>query len=66
MPLDPKLMEKLVCPKCHGPLALVGDDEALDCKACMLRYAIERYANDVLVPNMIIEQAKDISQADKN
>ncbi len=62
MPLDPKLLEKLVCPKCHGKLDMIGDSEALDCKACNLRYAIERYANDVMVPNMIIEQAQDTSQ----
>ncbi len=62
MPLDPKLLEKLVCPKCHGQLTMVGESEALDCPACKLRYKIERYANDVMVPNMIIEQAQDINK----
>ncbi|OGP60515.1 MAG: hypothetical protein A2V67_16280 [Deltaproteobacteria bacterium RBG_13_61_14] len=61
MPLNPKLKELLVCPKCHGKLSVVGDDEALDCPACRLRYKIERYPNDVLIPNMIIEQAEDLS-----
>jgi len=61
MPLNLKLKELLVCPKCHGPLTVKGDDEALDCPACQLRYKIERYPNDVLIPNMIIEQAEDLS-----
>ena len=64
MPLNPKLKEILVCPKCHGQLALVGNDEALDCPACRLRYKIERYPNEVLIPNMIIEQAEDRSGKD--
>lgn len=65
MPLNPKLKELLVCPKCHGSLTVVGDDEALDCPACQLRYKIERYPNDILVPNMIIEQAEDLSSRDQ-
>lgn len=60
MPLNEKLREKLVCPKCKGPLALVGDSEALDCESCRLRYKIEKYGDDVLIPNMIIEQAEPI------
>jgi uncharacterized protein YbaR (Trm112 family) len=61
MPLNPKLRELLVCPKCHGPLTVQGSDEALDCPACQLRYKIERYPNEVLIPNMIIEQAEDLT-----
>ena len=61
MPLNPKLRKLLVCPKCHGRLTVQGNDEALDCPACQLRYKIERYANEVLIPNMIIEQADDLT-----
>jgi uncharacterized protein YbaR (Trm112 family) len=60
MPLNQKLLDKLVCPKCKGQLALVGDSEALDCEACKLRYKIEKYGDDVLIPNMIIEQAEPL------
>ena len=59
MGLDSSLLEKLVCPKCHGPLRVFGEDEGLDCEACGLRYPIEKYG-EALVPNMIIEQAKDL------
>ncbi len=62
MPLNQKLIEKLVCPKCKGPLTLVGDSEALDCEACRLRYKIERYGKGVLIPNMIIEQAEPLPE----
>ena len=60
MGVNPKLLEKLVCPKCKGPLTMVGDNEALDCNKCRLRYKIEKYPNDVYIPNMIIEQAEPI------
>jgi len=58
--VNPKLLEKLVCPKCKGQLTMVGDNEALDCYNCGLRYKIEKYPNDVYIPNMIIEQAEPI------
>jgi len=60
--INPKLLEKLVCPKCKGELVLVGESEALDCYKCGLRYKIEKYPNDVYIPNMIIEQAEPIPQ----
>jgi uncharacterized protein YbaR (Trm112 family) len=62
MGLDPELLAKLVCPKCRGPLTPVADGTGLDCKSCRLRYAVEKYGEDVWVPNMIIEQAKDLGQ----
>lgn len=64
MPLNPRLLEKLVCPKCHGELKLVGETEALDCLNCRLRYKIEKYPNDVYIPNMIIEQAEPLDPKD--
>ena len=60
--INPKLLEKLVCPKCKGELVLVGESEALDCYKCGLRYKIEKYPNEVYIPNMIIEQAEPIPQ----
>ncbi len=62
MGLDPILLEKLVCPKCKGELSVFGDDEGLDCKACGLRYPVEKYGEDVWVPNMIIEHAKPVGE----
>ncbi len=62
MPLNPKLLEKLVCPKCKGPLQVVGEDEALDCDACRLRYRVEKYGDGVCIPNMIIEQAEPLGE----
>jgi len=64
MGIDPRLKEKLVCPKCHGALKAHGDDVGLDCEACGLRYPVEKYGEDVSVPNMIIEQAIDIRSGD--
>ena len=64
MGLDPGLLEKLVCPKCHGPLLVHGDD-GLDCLQCKLRYPVERYGDNVWVPNMIIEHAAAIGTEDE-
>jgi uncharacterized protein len=60
MGLDKGLLDKLVCPKCRGQLEIYGEDEGLDCQACKLRFSVEKYGDDVWVPNMIIEQATDI------
>ncbi len=55
MPLDDELLEILVCPKCKGDLEYVreGDDEALLCHACHLRYAIEDG-----IPIMLVDEAE--------
>ena len=59
MGIDPRLMEKLVCPKCRGALKELSDSSGLDCDACGLRYPVERYG-ETYVPDMIIEHAKDL------
>lgn len=53
MPVDPKLVALLACPKCHGALATVDRPEGFACTACQLFYAVE----DGL-PNMLVEDAK--------
>jgi hypothetical protein len=55
MPLDDELLEILVCPKCKGDLEYrkEGDEEALLCHACRLRYAIE---DDI--PIMLVDEAE--------
>ena len=65
MGLDPDLLAKLVCPKCHGPLIANPEGTGLDCAACLLRYPVEKYGADVWVPDMIIEHAKDLRSKDE-
>lgn len=64
MGIDPGLLEKLVCPKCHGSLTVYGESEGLDCERCGLRYPVEKYGEDKYVPNMIIEHARDLGKKD--
>jgi len=53
MAVDPKLVELLACPKCHGGLKHVAEPEGFACEACALFYAVE----DEL-PNMLLDDAK--------
>ena len=53
MPLDPKLVELLACPKCHGALVAIEGPEGFACATCSLFYAVE----DGL-PNMLIDDAR--------
>ena len=53
MPVDPKLVELLACPKCHGALAMVARPEGFACEACGLFYAV-----DDGLPNMLVDDAK--------
>jgi uncharacterized protein YbaR (Trm112 family) len=52
MPLDPKLLEILVCPKCKGELEYREDEQVLVCHECRLRYEIK---DDI--PIMLIDEA---------
>jgi uncharacterized protein len=52
MSLSPQLLEILVCPKCKGDLEYREQDNALDCKACRLRYPVR---DDI--PIMLIDEA---------
>lgn len=51
MPLDKKLMEILVCPKCKGPVEFRADDQII-CAACKLAYPIKDG-----IPVMLIDEA---------
>ena len=53
MALDPKLVDLLACPKCHGKLAAVPSPEGFACETCALFYAVEED-----LPNMLIDDAK--------
>ena len=53
--LDPKLLEILACPKCHG--AVVPDDTHawLYCNACAVRYRVEAD-----IPIMLPDEAEKV------
>ena len=53
MPLDDRLLEILVCPKCKGELEYRSDENALLCNPCRLRYEVR---DDI--PIMLIDEAK--------
>lgn len=52
MPLSPKLLEVLVCPKCKGDLEYRELEQSLICHVCRLRYPIR---DDI--PVMLIDEA---------
>jgi uncharacterized protein len=51
MNLDPKLMEIIVCPDCHG--RLVADGEELVCQKCGLAYPVR---DDI--PVLLVDEAR--------
>lgn len=56
MPVDPKLIELLACPKCKGPLThREAAPEGFACAACQLFYAVE---DDI--PNFLVEEAQPL------
>lgn len=56
MPLDPRLLEILCCPACHGELAERGE-EGLLCIQCGLLYPVEDG-----IPVMLLDQAKRVEK----
>ncbi len=52
MTLVPELIQILVCPKCKGELEYRGEEAALLCHNCRLRYEIR---DDI--PIMLIDEA---------
>ena len=55
MPLDPKLLDILACPKCRGVLEYREEEQSLLCQACRLRYRVE---DDI--PVMLIDEAEPL------
>jgi len=51
MNLDPKLLEIIVCPDCHGQLAVQGDE--LVCQSCRLAYPVR---DDI--PVLLVDEAR--------
>ena len=54
-PVDPQLLEILVCPKCKGDLEHRLEPESLVCHACRLVYSVEDG-----IPIMLIDEAKPL------
>ncbi|HEX5438234.1 MAG TPA: Trm112 family protein [Gemmatimonadaceae bacterium] len=52
MPLSPKLLEVLVCPKCKGTLEYRENQQQLICHACRLCYPIRED-----IPIMLVDEA---------
>ena len=51
MRIDPKLMEIIVCPDCHGQLAAEGEE--LVCQKCGLAYPVR---DDI--PVLLVDEAR--------
>jgi uncharacterized protein YbaR (Trm112 family) len=52
MPVDPALLEILVCPECKTPVRLVHDGAGLRCDTCRRVYPIK---DDI--PVMLVDEA---------
>jgi uncharacterized protein len=52
MPLDDRLLEKLVCPECRGPVQYKERRHVVLCSACGLRYPVREG-----IPIMLVEEA---------
>ncbi len=52
MPVDPALLEILVCPECKTPVRLVNNDTGLRCDTCRRVYPIK---DDI--PVMLVDEA---------
>jgi len=52
MALSKELLDILACPKCHQPVELRPDGQALICARCRLSYRVE---DDI--PVMLIDEA---------
>jgi uncharacterized protein YbaR (Trm112 family) len=52
MALNKELLQILACPKCKGDLALIGQEEGLECAACNLVYPVRAE-----IPVMLIDEA---------
>lgn len=58
MPLDPRLLEILVCPECHGPVEHKERRRVILCEACGLQYPVRDG-----IPVMLVEEATPTRRA---
>jgi uncharacterized protein YbaR (Trm112 family) len=54
MPVDPTLLEILVCPECHVPVEPVHDGAGLKCPRCRRVFPV----GDDDIPVMLLDEAK--------
>ena len=52
MPLDPRLLEILICPACRGEIAPVNDESGLECAGCGRVYPVRDG-----IPVMLVDEA---------
>jgi len=52
MPIDPRLLEKMCCPACHGEIIPLEEDQGLECQECGRVYPIRGG-----IPVMLVEEA---------
>jgi uncharacterized protein YbaR (Trm112 family) len=52
LPIEPDLLEILICPACRGKVELKADGNALKCVACRRVYPIRDG-----IPAMVVEEA---------
>ena len=53
MPVDPELLEILVCPVCHAPVDPVRDGRGLKCRQCRRVYPV----TEDNIPVMLVDEA---------
>lgn len=56
MPLNPELLEIIVCPDCHGKLELADDESALRCLNCHRVYPVRDGIPVLLIDESVIEE----------
>ena len=54
MPIDPKLLEILICPDCQQPVREQDPDQGLECSGCGRVYPVRDG-----IPVMLVDEASD-------
>jgi uncharacterized protein YbaR (Trm112 family) len=52
LPIDPQLLEILICPACHGAIAEAADAGGLECAKCGRIYPVRDG-----IPVMLVDEA---------
>jgi uncharacterized protein YbaR (Trm112 family) len=56
--IDPRLLDVLACPKCHGTLVADESGPALVCRACALSFPVREG-----IPVMLVDEAVPLGDA---
>jgi uncharacterized protein YbaR (Trm112 family) len=57
MPLNPDLLEILVCPQCKGSIEASPDQAWLICRKCRLQYEVRDG-----IPVMLVDEARPLEE----